>query len=52
MKCSCALAELLESFCKIIMRDNSGIPYTPYTFRVRIRVRIRLGLGLGIRVRD
>ena len=32
---------------------NSGIPYSPYSFRVRIRVRITiriLGLGLGIRV--
>ena len=29
-------------------RHNSGIPYTPYSFRVRIRVRIRLGKGLGL----
>ena len=37
-------------------RDNSGIPCTPYTFRVRIRVtirvRIRIRVTVRIRVRD
>ena len=31
---------------------TSGIPYTPYTFRVRIRVRIRIMVRVRIRVRD
>ena len=31
-------------------RHNSGIPYTPYSFRVRIRVRI--SVRVRIRVRD
>ena len=30
---------------------NSGIPYTPYTFRVRIRIRIRVRVRIRIRVR-
>ena len=30
---------------------NSGIPYTPYIFRVRIRVRIRVRVRIRIRVR-
>ena len=38
--------------------NYSGIPYTPYSFRVRIRVRIRIrvrvriSVRVGIRVRD
>ena len=32
-------------------RHNSGIPYTPYTFRVRIRVRIRIRVRVRARVR-
>ena len=32
--------------------NYSGIPYTPYSFRVRIRVRVRISVRVGIRVRD
>ena len=32
-------------------QHNSGIPYTPYTFRVRIRVRIRVKVRVRVRVR-
>ena len=34
-----------------IKRHNSGIPYTPYTFRVRIRVGIRVRIRIRVRVR-
>ena len=30
---------------------NSGIPYTPYIFRVRIRVRIGVRIRVRIRIR-
>ena len=32
-------------------RHNSGISYTPYSFRVRIRVRIRIRVRVRVRVR-
>ena len=32
-------------------RHNSGIPYTPYSFRARIRVRIRIRVRVRISVR-
>ena len=30
---------------------NSGIPYTPYSFRVRIRVGIRVRVRVSVRIR-
>ena len=41
---------VLFCFCFVCLFfwHNSGIPYTPYSFRVRIRIKIRV----RIRVRD
>ena len=35
----------------IFMWLNSGIPYTPYTFRVRVRIRVRIRIRVRVRVR-
>ena len=34
-----------------VFYSNSGIPYTPYTFRVRIRIRVRIRVRVRVRVR-
>ena len=35
----------------IKLRHNSGIPYTPYSFRVRIRIRVRISVSVRVRIR-
>ena len=42
---------ILDHFIRILFWHNSGIPYTPYSFRVRIRIRIRVRVKVRISVR-